>query len=1022
MKPIKLIMSAFGSYGGVEEIDFTRVDRGIFLITGDTGAGKTTVFDAITYALFDAASGGSRNGDMMRSQYAAEDTPTFVEYTFSYGGQVYTVKRNPNYQRISRRKNKNGEYTYTTELTGVELTMPDGRVFPGKTRETNEKIREILGVDVTQFTQISMIAQGEFLKLLHAPSRERKEIFARIFDTGIYGQIQNRLKEQARELSDRLGDNRNLLEHELSGVWRLTELTDAWQTREQGGSWDSREELEEAWAEAAVKPETGQEEIFALLDQMEDYIRRQEETQEVRERENRALLDRVKLEIARAEETNRQFARKQETEASILDITNKLAGIQDKLAEWTGHQRKLAEIGAERMPKLEQQLAEARNLLPKYDLLNQRKEETGRLEKVRNQAEKELNSAVKQEALLKKQQEELDGGQRELLAHVEQLPELREQEKECRRRKEELQELCAQGKRLAQEEKRLEVCRRKVSEALAEFETRSRAYEACNRIFIEEQAGLLASALEEGSPCPVCGSTHHPRKAQLSGEAVTEQQVEKAKAEREQAQAKLDAVNGRFQSEKAQYAGEQQVFWNNGKRVFGAAFPQISEDAVWTEGEAETLGAAGEMDERADRSLDARMNTSLDERAATLMDAQSGMPVDIQWNLSDEWLQALENVLAVCTDKVETLEKQRTQLEEKQQQYDRQNRQLEVIANKLSELLENRELLQRKLYEEKLSYEKAAQSLQELAETLTFSSREALEQELGALQKEKQQLEEKQKKIQDTILLLQQQQARGEGSLEEQQKNLKMLITALEGKQPVDIQAFKSREQELNGLLTAAQKQRAAWISGRDRNTRARENLRQLYEERSQLAAKFAVAENLSRTANGNLRQQARVDLVTYVQRRYFGRIIGEANRRLVKMSGGRFILKCRELEQLGRQGETGLELDVYDLVTDQVRDVKTLSGGESFLAALAMALGMADVIQKNAGSVHLDTMFIDEGFGSLDEETRGKAIAILQELAGETRLVGIISHVTEMKEQMDRKLVITKGERGSHASWQLES
>ena len=181
------------------------------------------------------------------------------------------------------------------------------------------------------------------------------------------------------------------------------------------------------------------------------------------------------------------------------------------------------------------------------------------------------------------------------------------------------------------------------------------------------------------------------------------------------------------------------------------------------------------------------------------------------------------------------------------------------------------------------------------------------------------------------------------------------------------------------------------------------------------------MAETLARTANGNLRQQARLDLQTYVQRRYFKRIIGEANRRLVEMSGGRFLLQCRELDQLGRQQEAGLDLDVYDLVTDKVRDVKTLSGGESFLAALSMALGMADVIQQNAGRVRLDTMFIDEGFGSLDDEAREKAIRILQELAGETRLVGIISHVTEMKEQMDTKLVITKGEKGSHAAWVVE-
>ena len=220
----------------------------------------------------------------------------------------------------------------------------------------------------------------------------------------------------------------------------------------------------------------------------------------------------------------------------------------------------------------------------------------------------------------------------------------------------------------------------------------------------------------------------------------------------------------------------------------------------------------------------------------------------------------------------------------------------------------------------------------------------------------------------------------------------------------------------------ALEKEKLKLAAIKTRSQQANKQLGKLFEEREGLKRQYEVVGNLDKTANGNLPQHIRLDFQTYVQRRYFRSVIGEANRRLVKINGNQFMLQCRDVEHLGKQGEAGLDLDIYDLATDKVRDVKTLSGGESFLAALSMALGMADVIQNAAGRVHLDTMFIDEGFGSLDEEARGRAIGILNELAGDTRLVGIISHVTELKEQIDRKLVVSKSDKGSHAKWVLES
>ena len=216
MKPVKLIMSAFGSYADTEVIDFTGKDQGLFLISGDTGAGKTTIFDAITYALYGRTSGGRRDGEMMRSQYADGKTLTSVTYTFTNRGKQYMVYRQPEQQKERKRAGKN--QGRVKEPARVELTMPDGTVFPGKMKETNEKIAEIIGLDGEQFLQIAMISQGDFLRLLHAPSKERKEIFAKIFDTRIYARIQEELQLRAKMLYGKLLDNQKLWEHEQKAV------------------------------------------------------------------------------------------------------------------------------------------------------------------------------------------------------------------------------------------------------------------------------------------------------------------------------------------------------------------------------------------------------------------------------------------------------------------------------------------------------------------------------------------------------------------------------------------------------------------------------------------------------------------------------------------------------------------------------------------------------------------------------------------------------------------------------------
>lgn len=940
MKPVKLVMSAFGSYAGQETIDFANATQGVFLITGDTGAGKTTIFDAITYALFDQASGGNREGDIMRSQYAAPDTPTYVEFTFRYGGNTYTVRRNPNYRRASRRKNKEGEYTLAKENASVTLWMPDGQEFPGKIREVNEKIVEILGVGAPQFTQIAMIAQGEFLKLLHASSKERKEIFARIFDTNAYAAIQIKLREQSKSLYGKLEDNRKLCAHEIQSVAYLPESR-------YGSKW------EEISSRLETGPERIQETLSLLLEELEG---KEKEIRE-NERENRRLAEETAWMLRQAKETNQLFLQAKKAGEAIRSRTEQLEQQRVQEKEETAQLRELCQQLERQLPRLAEEIAGWRSLLPKYGLLKEKQAAVSRAQK--EQQEIEALSAKAKEKLshlhtmIQKSGEQITA----LAETAAQIPVLAEAKKEIMAKQSLLEEMSETHKRLLAYEKKEKQEQAKLEKALLLFQEKSREYEGKNRSFIAEQAGLLAANLEDGRPCPVCGALEHPKKAKLSAHAVTKQQVEEAKQAREQADQDLCQCREQFLKAQENSGKERSLLRQDGTRMFGETFqPEMIPQAL-----AECM--------------------------------EKGRQAAIRL----EEARHQEKLLGQQQERLEELQQEQAALERQQE-----------------------ELVQ-KQYQANLALETASQAKELLQQELPFPEARELKRRLAEAEKEKSSLESSRAKSEASLQKLSRAIAESQGILAEQQRNQTLLEKQLKGKEPAETDSLlaQARLLEKEAKLLEQEKLKLAAIQSRDQQ--AKKQLARLYQEREVLKQQYEVVSNLDKTANGNLPQHVRLDFQTYVQRRYFHSIIAEANRRLVKINGNQFMLRCRDVENLGKQGEAGLDLDVYDLVTDKVRDVKTLSGGESFLAALSMALGMADVIQNTAGRVHLDTMFIDEGFGSLDEEARDRAIGILNELAGDTRLVGIISHVTELKEQIDRKLAIKKGDRGSHAKWVME-
>ena len=928
MKPLKLTMSAFGSYAGKNVIDFTGQQQGIFLITGDTGAGKTTIFDAITYALYNQTSGGERNGNMMRSQYAKPETETYVELEFLYRGQTYCVRRNPDY-KITKTL-KNGKIREQKVPHSVELTLPDGTVFPEKKNATDAKIIEILGLTADQFSQIVMIAQGDFLKLLYTKSDERKMIFSKLFRTDIYWKIQENLRRKSMEMDERIQENDRAFEQEKSRIIPLPESEElpldelVERLRERLKDALKEQNLRRANVEELNKKITKYEEINKLFVSLEKIRQtgkelelRQVESKERRQQiENALKADKVLV----AEQQNlRQQQEVEQSAQAIEKMRETLANDQEmfetlktQLQEVEAEQKREAADIQKKMLALEQSF-------PSYEALQNARSEEQQAKKVWEDLGK-----TSEESFHKK-----EAG----------IAALKEQQK----RQEQVVE---------QTKENWEQTALSASESAKHYE---HMYEA----FLKEQAGILAENLSAGCPCPVCGSTIHPDPAKLSDHAVTELEVEQAKKTRAAAEEKRDLAYAAFEAEKTE------------KQKLAQAVEKEEADFVL----AQTI--AKQQRKEAEQNY-----VSLQKIAEQIREKL------VYPSLAEAKKQyaAMQKALAAAEQEIERK------------------------RQKVSELAEAMNTLKgQKLAEEenqKTAKKLAVKTEKEYAKLLEKSGFVSEETYHLAILPERSRLKlEREEKEYESQCLRQQ----SEQKLLEKQVSGKTYTdtTELNEQLKAEKQALKEAEKTYMELHTAYENDRSVL-----------QNCAIYLEKGKKLESEDQVIKSLSKTANGRLSGSAKIDFETYIQRQYFKQIIHEANKRLLTMSNHQFILKLKEEANTGRKTNEGLDLSVYSLVTDSERDVKTLSGGESFLAALAMALGLSDIVERSAGAIHPDMMFIDEGFGSLDAQSRQQAIEVLAELAGDSRMVGIISHVTELKEQIDRKLVVSRTDKGSRAVW----
>lgn len=1084
MRPLRLEISAFGPYAGKNVIDMEKLgERGLYLITGDTGAGKTTIFDAITFALYGRSSGENREPSMLRSKYAAPGTPTYVELEFLYGSKRYTVRRSTEYERPSKRGSG-----MVIQPADASLIFPDGRTVTGISAVTSA-VEDIIGIESGQFTRIAMIAQGDFMKLLMADTKERREIFQKLFKTDKYFTLQEELGREVSRLDRECSGARESIKQYISGVICAED--------------DERYE-DVNMAKDGLLPFA---EMTELLQRIIADSKVRENVFEAEKRETEKLIGEVNIRLGKAEEKEKLTGRIAEAENKKIRSEKNKSAIEERLEKVRSRQPEAE--------KAIQEIARISAQLPEYDEAEKLKKRSAEIEKAKKEhsahieefsvkkshAEKrieemrreleEIGDTGEREARLQSKLEQLrtrraavqelgngleqlrkltadlaaaEGQYGDECAAVEELKSrakelsaeithLREQEQQldgCEAVREKLrgeearqQERMAALENFSAELKEVEKLGEKADSARNEYisardekDRLEAEYSRCHSLFLDSQAGLMAERLEDGEPCPVCGSVHHPAPAKKTGEPPTQEELKQlreraaeASGEAEKRSAKASAASGKY--EERRHIAEEKAAELVKCDLSGAASGIAAEKESCKKRLSETAEELKKAEAGiAERARLGRLIPEEEKRLSGLLDEiaqkeKSAAQLRTQADVLGGRKSQQEKELAETAEKLfgesapdkarglaekelaalETEERAAEKLIETEQSNARRKKQLgeaipraEQIAAAASEEMNSetaalsaaestgREVgSQYKALVEKLSFtgrdeaEKAVNSLKTEADKIT-TELEAAEKELAAAEKEIAEL--------GGSIGQMKEQLKACGDLDpEKERSEKARLTAVSAE----------RERALKALHTAV--------------TVNEDILRNVNETAARLAGaekKYSSAKALADTAKGRISGKERISLETYIQTAYFDRIISRANIRLNMMSDGQYTLSRRR-GSADQRSAGGLELDVTDHLNASVRSVKTLSGGESFKASLALALGLSDEIQASAGGIRLDTMFIDEGFGSLDENSVDQAINALIGLSEGNRLVGVISHVHALKERIDKQIVVHK-------------
>lgn len=907
MRPLKITMSAFGPYAGEVTLDMQKLGKsGIYLITGDTGAGKTTIFDAISYALYGEASGNYRENTTLRSKYASADTPTFVELEFEYNNEIYKINRNPEYPR----PNKRGE-GFTKQSANAELIMPDGSVIT-KIKEVSAKFEEIIGINKNQFSQIAMIAQGDFRKLLNCETNERSKIFRKIFKTEPYHNIEIKLSSLFNELK------RNR-EKEKSGIEQYINQLKC-----------NENDTLSLELERAKNGDVLIEDVIKLAGE----IINKDTLEYTKTQKN---IESINEEIEKINSSIKLYENQEATKKAYAKASAKLEEFKTKRNECE-KAYKSAEAQRESLDDLTSKINLINSKMPKYD----------ELKSLENSIKERAQSFEKSNNLLKLKQQEITSLEKEIDEKSKALEEVKgadllvqkltAQKEEISKKAEALKELKTEIDRCKTEQKNLKNAQSFAKSALDEYGALENEYNQIYIAFFNEQAGIIADELKDGEPCPVCGSTSHPNLARKSENAPSQADVESSQKLAKKAQEKADKARDTASALKSRFDEIAANVKSAAKKLFG------TDDNVF---------------DNYNSNISA-LKKEYDDTLALLKTANEKLNL---YKKLDNEIPKIQEKQKSISDEISTLNTQKASDEA-------------FISENTKRVIS---------IKSELDFESADLAKDKLKEYTNLSS-----DIKNTIEKSKNDFDDIKSKY-DT-------QKGTKASLENALKEFK----------EIDLASLNEKSLKFNENKKDVDETAKSLYSRIENNKSLVDDISKKRDILKGYDDKYVWLKALSETANGDISGKEKITLETFVQMTYFDSIIRKANIRLLTMSDGQYELVRRSDAETLKKNE-GLALDVIDHFNASSRSVSTLSGGESFMASLCLALGLSDEIQSSNGGIKLDTMFVDEGFGSLDGEALDRALSALTSLSQGNRLVGIISHVDALCDRIDNKIVITK-------------
>ncbi|MFL0245862.1 AAA family ATPase [Candidatus Clostridium stratigraminis] len=1043
MRPIKLTLSAFGPYSGVQVIDFTKLQyKNIFLITGPTGAGKTTIFDAISFALFGEASGSSRDKDSLRSDFASIETPTFVELEFELRGKRYTVTRFPSQER----KKQKGEGTVFKNAEATLIT-PEREIIT-KTNAVDEKINNIMGINKNQFRQIIMLPQGEFRKLLEAESKEREVIFRKIFGTEAFQLIQQKLDNMQKDFYKKIKEEEtkravhiknidpgmveDLIKLVNADYLNIIEIIN--KTKElialdneedkklnENINLIKQEEInfqqkinkgEEINNKLKEKQEAYNSYII-LNSQEKDYKLKEVKLTKARKASQVNLVENTLLDRENNLRIRENDYRKSEN--NLKEAEKKAAILEEKLKLEEDKQKDRTSI-SEEIVKLNDREGKVKDYETKCFNINNIKKELALKEGTLDKFKQELN----------KNKLELESLNKNLLEINNCEIEKAESSKLVDEKKavmDKLRDLRNKINEFASNEKEHKAEAESYNSFEAKFLKYKENYETMQDKYFKAQAGILAKDLKEGNECPVCGSTRHPRPAVLISEVPSSEGLKEVKSiyeskqqEKHEKLKKLATLYGKLESSLKELNETKE----NLKNIFLKNIFEFTNEEIKKEINDKGPKLKFEIEKLENRIIE--LKTKIDKKAKT-EDSIAKLMEGVK--LSEKKLPELEEDYKFLFVKASSEQELINNLEREIPSELRSSKRLTIKVDELKLQLESLEksykAAQERLNESKNIYHSCKADMEGKANNIEQANEDVLkwrkilnekllEYDFSSYEKYKEyKISEKEIDLLENDINNFYKKLQSAGDT---YKNYELVCKDLP---EVDVNSLKKAFSELTEKernIADTEKKIYARIKN---NKGALMEIEEITNNISKDEERCSIISDVSRTANGF--NEERITFERYVLAAYFDEIVSAANIRLNKMAGGRFILKRKEEKGKGTKQE-GLELEVFDNYTGKSRHVKTLSGGESFKASLALALGLADVVQAHAGGISLDTMFVDEGFGTLDPESLDNAIECLIDLQKGGRLVGVISHVPELKERIDVRLEITPAKEGSKAEF----